>query len=66
MGPEYIASLAPDFVLEYFEGPGFFEEERVFDDLDWIAYVRQLQGDPGYVPKINVALQRVSDVQDGP
>jgi hypothetical protein len=66
LGPEYVAALAPDFVLEYFEGPEYFEPDRVFDDLDWIAFVRQLQRDPGYVPRYNVALRRISDVQDAP
>jgi hypothetical protein len=66
LGPEYVAAVAPDFVLEYFEGREYVDAERVFDDLNWIAFVRQLRGEPGFVPEYNVALRRISDEQAGP
>jgi hypothetical protein len=52
--------INPDFILEYFEGPAYVEPERFQEDADWIAFVRQLHGDPTYTPHYNVVLRRWS------
>jgi hypothetical protein len=63
---EDIASIDPDYVLEYFEGPEYVEPERVLDDARWIAFVRQLHEDHGYVPPYNVRLQPIADAGSRP
>jgi len=53
-----IAELRPDYILEYFEGPGA-DPERFTDDHDWLTFVRQLRRDPSFVPQYEVRLQRL-------
>jgi len=66
LSPDDIAAIDPDFVLEYFEGPEYVERDRLMDDPVWIAAVRQLHGDPSYVPPFNVRLRPIGAVQDRP
>jgi hypothetical protein len=60
---EELQALRPDFVLEYFEGSAYVDRERLLDDPRWIAFVRQLHRDAGYVPPYNVALRPFDEVQ---
>jgi hypothetical protein len=58
LSPGDIDRIDPDFILEYFEGPAYTEPERVLEDANWIAFVRQLHRDASYVPRYNVVLRR--------
>ena len=51
-----IARLRPDFVLEYFEGASFLENEDLMQDRQWIAFQRRRHG-PAWQPQFLVALQ---------
>lgn len=61
-----IASVQPDFILEYFEGPEYVEPANVLDDSNWIAFVRQLHNDPAYVPPYNVRLRSIGEFGSRP
>ena len=50
-----IERLAPDYILEYFEGSRYVEPDRALEDADWIAY-QQVGYGPAYVPEFNVRL----------
>jgi hypothetical protein len=63
---EDIDSIAPDYVLEYFEGPAYVEPDRLLDDLRWIAFARELHADRAYVPPYNVRLRPITDVGSRP
>ena len=53
-----IERIDPDYVLEYFEGSAYVEADRLLEDPQWIRFLRQRYGDPGYVPAYQVVLTR--------
>ena len=55
--PAYEEAIAPDFVLEYFEGAAYVESERLLEDDDWVAFLRMLRGDPDLIPEYVVVLR---------
>jgi hypothetical protein len=61
-----IASIDPDYVLEYFEGPDYVEADRLLDDPLWIEFVRRLRKDRAYVPPYNVRLRPIAEVGSRP
>jgi hypothetical protein len=61
-----IASINPDFVLEYYEGPAYVDPDRLLDDTQWITFVRQLRDDRLYVPPYNVRLRPISELGSRP
>lgn len=63
---EDLARLAPDYVLEYFEGRDYFDAQRVFEDPMWTRFVREQHKDGAYVPPCNVRLRPVDEVLRGP
>jgi hypothetical protein len=61
-----IERLHPDYVLEYFEGPGFVEPDRLLQDRQWIAFLRERRADPAYVPSCNVILRPFAELERQP
>jgi hypothetical protein len=66
LSDEDFAAIAPDFVLEYFEGPEYVQRDRLLADARWIDFVRRLHGDPSYVPSFSVRLRAVGDARGQP
>lgn len=52
LDPNDVASIAPDYVLEYFEGPDFVDpvrgadRDRIEEDPRWVDFWRQTSADP--------------------
>ena len=54
-----IASIHPDFVLEYYETPTYNDPARRLEDANWVAFWRSLHGSTE-VPPYFVSLRRVA------
>lgn len=61
-----IERIDPDYVLEYFEGSAYVESDRILEDPQWIRFLRQRYGDPGYAPAYQVVLTRRDREQSTP
>lgn len=61
-----IERINPDYVLEYFEGSAYVESDRILEDQQWVRFLRQRYGDPGYVPVYQVVLTRRDGEQSSP
>lgn len=59
LSPEQIANYRPDYVLEYFEGKSFTENENLSRDAVWMRYGSQRYG-PTWQPSYLVSLRRYS------
>ncbi|REJ72815.1 MAG: hypothetical protein DWQ45_22585 [Planctomycetota bacterium] len=57
LNEDYIQSINPDYILEYFEGDAYVESERLLEDEDWVAFLRAKRGDPGLTPEYVVVLR---------
>lgn len=57
--PEQIEKYRPDYVLEYFEGKSFTENENLSRDTLWMRYGSQRYG-PSWQPSYLVSLRRYS------
>jgi hypothetical protein len=59
LDPAFLRDLNPDYILEYFEHPEEVAQFNLADDLQWIAFTRQMHRSPSHVPSYYVRLQRV-------
>ena len=60
LSPEYVSSLDPDYILEYFEHPSHFDPERLTSDENWLRFrrARYNTNDP---PEFLVVLRQVRE-----
>lgn len=56
---EYISQIAPDYILEYYEGPQYLEKERFLEDQSWLQFLQSKYG-YDHQPNYNVRLRKVS------
>ena len=62
-GPdEDLNECRPDYILEYFEGKAYVERERLMEDPQWMAFVRERAGSE-FVLDYQVILHRVPERQ---
>ncbi|WP_417383933.1 hypothetical protein [Gimesia sp.] len=54
---EYLEQIAPDYILEYFEGEDYLEKDRLREDPRWLEFMQSLYG-PDYEPTYNVRLRK--------
>lgn len=59
LSPEEIASIGPDFVLEYYETPAYNDPARRLEDAQWVAFWRSLHRS-SEVPPYLVSLRRAA------
>ncbi|WP_298865861.1 hypothetical protein [uncultured Gimesia sp.] len=53
----YLARIAPDYILEYYEGDDYLEKERLREDPRWMQFQQSRQG-PQYQPTYNIRLHK--------
>ena len=53
----YLARIAPDYILEYYEGDEYLEKERLREDPRWIQFQHSRYG-PQYQPTYNIRLHK--------
>ncbi len=56
---DYISRISPDYILEYYEGSEYLEEERVLEDQRWLQFLQSKYGNH-YQPGYNVRLHKIS------
>lgn len=56
---DYIAEIAPDYILEYYEGADYLEKERFQEDPRWLHYLQNRYG-YDYQPTYNVRLRKIN------
>ncbi|QDT89215.1 hypothetical protein [Gimesia algae] len=54
---DYLNKIAPDYILEYYEGGDYLEKERLMEDPHWLAFMQSQYG-PDYEPSFNVRLRK--------
>ncbi len=57
LDPETLSRISPDYILEYFEGSRYLEEENFEEDEFWMRFQKRQYG-PDYKPAYNVRLRR--------
>lgn len=57
LSPAQIARVKPDYVLQYFESPPYFQDEDLEQDSSWIQFQRSRRG-RDWRPPFFVALRR--------
>jgi hypothetical protein len=62
----YVAGLDVDYVVEYFEGPDYVDDDRLLEDADWVSFAREWRHDAEYVPPFNVVLRPRGREDDAP
>jgi len=53
---EYLATLNPDYIVEYLESSTYMNLDKAYDDATWIAFQRARYG-PGYQPAFQVSVR---------
>ncbi len=54
--PQYLEQIAPDYILEYYEGGDYLEKDRLWEDPRWVQFMQSQYG-PDYEPTFNVRLR---------
>jgi len=62
LDPEYLEQIAPDYILEYFEGGDYLEKDRLEEDPRWIQFMQSQYG-PDYEPTFNVRLRKFQQAE---
>ncbi|MFH1304075.1 MAG: hypothetical protein ABIK07_23720 [Planctomycetota bacterium] len=55
---DYISRIAPDYILEYYEGTDYLEKERFEEDPRWLQYLQNRYG-YDFKPAYNVRLRKI-------
>ncbi|QDT97727.1 hypothetical protein [Gimesia aquarii] len=56
---EYISKLNPDYILEYYEGADYLENDRFREDPRWLQFLQKKYG-YGHQPTYNVRLHQIT------
>jgi len=56
----------PDYVLEYYAGAEFVDQDPVQFDPRLVSFLRRLYEDPVYVPECPIRLRRIAEVPNNP
>lgn len=54
---DYLEQISPDYILEYYEGKDYLENDRLLEDTRWLEFMRSQYG-PDYQPSFNVRLKK--------
>ncbi len=59
LDPDYISQIAPDYILEYYEGSDYLEKDRLEEDPRWLQYLQNRYGND-FKPTYNVRLRKIN------
>ena len=62
---DYMEQISPDYILEYYEGKDYLENDRLLEDTRWLEFMRSQYG-PDYQPSFNVRLKKYQEPESLP